>query len=110
MASYDSAGYGDQLPGFEPQNSHDYGTAPGSAGISPGRAGPVIGSPAVTAPHESAQLPVPREDVHAGDTFSTSSGVPVPVSVFCPPGADVTGAGTGRGGHHAHPNGNGSAS
>ncbi len=30
MARYDSPGFPDQIPGFAPRNSHDYGTAPGS--------------------------------------------------------------------------------
>ena len=53
--------------------------APGSPVAAPeSTQGPVVGSPAVLGPYQSAQLPVTRVDVTAGDTSAMSSDGPVP--------------------------------
>ena len=86
--------------------------APGMAGITAEMdAGGVVGTPIVSAPFASSQVPenMPRLPVTAGDTCSMSSDAPVPSG-----GGDpmtglglgfiaATGAGQGSG-HTVHPN------
>jgi len=115
MARYDSPGFGDQLPGFGPRSSHDYMSAPGTAGDRAEESfGGVIASPVISAPYGSSQLPAnrPRVDVLAGDTSGMSSDQSVQSSVFLPGGETgnspaETGAGRGSAGAHSHPNSNG---
>jgi len=112
MARYDSPGYGDQLPGFPVRNSHDYGSAPGSAGDRAEESyGPVIGMAPVSAPYGSSQLPANRPEVpvRSGDTSGMSSDQSVQPSIFLAGGEhgsspSETGAGRGMAGHVHHPN------
>jgi len=116
MGAYDSPGYLDQIPGFAPRSSHDYGSAPGSAGDRAEESyGPVIGSPAVSAPYGSSQLPANRPEVpvRSGGTSGMSSDQSVQQSIFLPGGEhgsspSETGAGRGRAQNdHLHVNSHG---
>lgn len=84
--------------------------APGSQGVTAAEsAGPVIGSPVVSVPFASSQLPGSRPtlDVVSGDTCSSSADAPVPASGDPMTGlslAQVTQTGSGLGsGHAVHP-------
>lgn len=54
-------------------------SAPGSPGVTNQTAGPLVGSPVVSNPYASAQVPsnVPVQAVYAGDTSSMSDDLPV---------------------------------
>ena len=82
MARYDSPGYPDQLPGFPVHNSHDYGTASGSArplpsdSGAPTHSGTVLDRDVIVS-HDgkSAQVPPDRMAVvSAADTSSMTAG------------------------------------
>ena len=78
--------------------------APGSAGASAAGSGAPIGSPVVSVPFTSSQVPedMPRFDVHSGDT-----GVPGQlnegISGLGPDFTAATGAGLGSANHSPHP-------
>jgi hypothetical protein len=112
VAGYDSPGFQNQLPGFAPRSSHDYGSAPGSAPAA-GDTGPVIGRPVASNPDGSWQDGAgntPVMPVRAGATSSMSDKTPVhDGGPFLAGGRvgnapDETGSGRGRANHHAHPN------
>jgi hypothetical protein len=85
--------------------------APGSPGDTAAQtAGPVIGSPVVSVPFASSQLPanMPRLDVTAGDTSGMSSDQPVgdgfsTLSGVSPAAMSTTGAGQGNPDPYRHP-------
>ena len=82
--------------------------APGTEGITAAEsAGPVVGSPVISAPFGSSQVPanMAHVDVVSGDTSAFSSDRPVNPGPLLPDwqGASVTGAGSGSP-HDRHPN------
>jgi hypothetical protein len=85
--------------------------APGSAGDTAAQTqGPVIGSPVVSIPGASSQVPanMPAVPVGAGDTSGMSSDQAVgdnftAISGDAAAGLSATGAGEGHAGHFAHP-------
>ena len=85
--------------------------APGSSSLGdPGPHGPVVGSPQVSVPGASSQLPqnMPVVDVTAGDTAASSWDSPVPpIDPMTGLQADSllsTGSGSGHVGGPPHPN------
>jgi hypothetical protein len=113
MGKYDSPGYQDQVPGYPPRNSHDYGTAPGSPGDAASETyGGTVGSPPVSILYGSSQVPSfrPTLAVLDGDTSAMSSDQSVPANLpgVTPPSEGnemaTTGAGAGSAGAHKHPN------
>jgi hypothetical protein len=108
---YDSPGFPDQLPGFPPRSSHDYGTAPGSAGADMARTGPVIATVPVTPPYGTSP-DVPLVGVLAGDTRVPAQAESYGPAGLCGSGGGsmtATGAGSGGYDHYRHPNGGGTA-
>ena len=101
LAGYDSPGYQNLMPGLGDRDS--WQTAPGSAGITAAEnAGVVVGSPVVSSPFASVQVPgnMPRLDVLSGDTCAMSSDAPVPAGGDPMSGlslAQVTQTGAGQG-------------
>lgn len=91
--------------------SYDSTGAPGSPGDSAGEtSGPVVGSPVVSNPQASSQVPenMPRVSVTAGDTSGMSSDQAVQASPITPgpvAGYLSTGAGQGNPNPYRHPNG-----
>jgi hypothetical protein len=82
--------------------SHDFQSAPGTAGVQPGAAGEILASLTVSTPDGSTY----PATVHSGDTASTSDGQAIHTSVFDPYGSDYS-APHGNVGHFLHPNGGG---
>jgi hypothetical protein len=108
MAKYDEPGYTDSLPGIGIFPRPD--TTPGTTGLSAGtETGPVVGTPVVSTPGASSQVPanMPRATVTAGDTASASDDTPVHTGPLLPgnPGEYLsTGAGDGGVDHFPHRN------
>src|SRR5262245_34494078 len=106
VASYDPPAYQDRTPAGPVYQSTG---APGSTGLAPGSAGPVVGDPRIVNDGESTQLPAERVTVTSGHTFSGSDGQPVHDTGPMLAGGDrgsapgATGSGQGRAGHHRHP-------
>ncbi len=98
MAKYDSLGYQDQLPGFAPRSSHDYGSAPGSAGVVQSERDASLGVVTVTNLYQSGQTAQPTARVGDGDTSSFPDDVAIhePLDFSGVTGASQTGAGRGR--------------
>jgi hypothetical protein len=83
--------------------------APGGTGVSASdTSGPVVGTPVVSNPYGSSQVPanMPRVAVHSGDTSGMADDSAAGVSAIAPGPQDgylATGAGQG-GSHDVHPN------